>query len=316
MLAPTALGLLAGVLVVQAVFGSVHAITLGFAATLIGESVDYPSYILLNAQAGETAGAAARRVGRTLLLAVLTTVASALALALSSFTGLAQLGVLTMVGVVVAGLTAHRVVPWLLGDHVLRLPRLRVPDGAVFARGRWPRAVALVATLGAVGGLWVAHPDWWEHELANISPVSAAMRAQDASLRREMGAPDVSVFLASSGASEASGARGCRGDPAGARALAGRGTDPQPRLAGALPALTGHAGCAAALPCPMRRRSRRTCARHCRASRSGPMRSRLSSRRSTRRAARRRSRARPMPERRWERGSTRRWWRSMANGWC
>lgn len=202
-LAPTALGLLAGVLVVQAVFGSVHAITLGFAATLIGESVDYPSYILLNAQAGETAGAAARRVGRTLLLAVATTVASALALALSSFTGLAQLGLLTMVGVVVAGLTAHRVVPWLLGDHLLRLPRLRVPDGAVFAKGRWPRAVALVAALGAVGGLWVAHPDWWEHELANISPVSAAMRAQDASLRREMGAPDVSVFLASSGASEA-----------------------------------------------------------------------------------------------------------------
>jgi len=34
-LTPTAFGLLAGVLVVQTVFGSVHAITLGFAATLI-----------------------------------------------------------------------------------------------------------------------------------------------------------------------------------------------------------------------------------------------------------------------------------------
>ena len=66
---------------------SVHAITLGFAATLIGESVDYPSYILLNTLPGETARRAARRVGRTLLLAVLTTVASALALTLSSFTG-------------------------------------------------------------------------------------------------------------------------------------------------------------------------------------------------------------------------------------
>jgi predicted exporter len=202
-LTPTALGLLAGVLVVQAIFGSVHAITLGFAATLIGESVDYPSYILLNTQPGESARMAARRVGRTLMLAVLTTVASALALALSSFTGLAQLGVLTMVGVVVAGLASQRLIPWLLGERVLEFPRLRVPASAALAVARWPRAVAAAATLGALAGLAATHPDWWERDLASISPVPAAMRAQDASLRREMGAPEVSVLLASRGASEA-----------------------------------------------------------------------------------------------------------------
>jgi len=47
------------------------------------------------------------------------------------------------------------------------------------------------------------HPDWWERELVNISPVPAELRVQDATLRREMGAPEVSVFLASRGASEA-----------------------------------------------------------------------------------------------------------------
>ena len=202
-LTPTAFGLLTGVLVVQAVFGSVHAITLGFAATLIGESVDYPSYILLNAQPGETARVAARRVGRTLLLAVLTTVASALALTLSSFTGLAQLGVLTMVGIAVAGLTSHQLIPWLLGERVLEFPRLRVPASAALANARWPRVVALVVTLAAIAGLAATQPGWWERDLASISPIPAAMRAQDASLRREMGAPEVSVFLASRGASEA-----------------------------------------------------------------------------------------------------------------
>ena len=63
--------------------------------------------------------------------------------------------------------------------------------------------MALVATLVAVAGLVVKHPGWWEHDLASISPIPATMRAQDASLRREMGAPEVSVFLASRGASEA-----------------------------------------------------------------------------------------------------------------
>jgi len=202
-LTPTAFGLLAGVLVVQAVFGSVHAITLGFAATLIGEAVDYPSYVLLNAQPGETARVAARRIRGTLALAVLTTVASALALTLSSFTGLAQLGVLTMIGVVVAGLTSYRLIPWLLRERVLELPRLRVPASVALANARWPRTVALVATLGAVAGLAATRPDWWERDLASISPIPATMRAQDASLRREMGAPEVSVFLASRGASEA-----------------------------------------------------------------------------------------------------------------
>ncbi len=202
-LVPTALGLVAGVLVVQALFGSVHAITLAFAATLVGESVDYPSYVLLNASPGETAARAARRVGRTLMLAVLTTVASALALALSSFQGLAQLGVLTMVGVVVAGLASHRLIPWLLGDRVLAFPRLAIPTSARLAASRWPSRIAMAAVAVAAAGLVATHPAWWERELAALSPVPASLRALDASLRREMGAPEVSVFLASTGKTEA-----------------------------------------------------------------------------------------------------------------
>ena len=202
-LTPVAFGLLVGVLVVQALFGSVHAITLGFAATLIGEAVDYPNYLLLNTAVGETARRAAQRIGRTLLLAVLTTVASALALTLSSFTGLAQLGVLTMVGVMAAGLTTQRLLPWLLGDRVLAFRRLNVSMGANIARARWPGVIAALATL--CGTLWLAitHPAWWEHDLASISPVPAQMRELDTQLRREMGAPEVSFFVASRGASEA-----------------------------------------------------------------------------------------------------------------
>jgi predicted exporter len=135
---------------------------------------------------------------------VLTTVASALALALSSFKGLAQLGVLTMVGVVAAGLASSWIIPWLLGGHELKIARLRVPPSTKLEESRWPRIAAFAVTLCSLAALWFAYPDWWERDLAAISPVPAAMRAQDASLRREMGAPEVSVFLASHGASEAS----------------------------------------------------------------------------------------------------------------
>ena len=43
---PALAGLLAGLCALTAGFGSVHAITLAFGTTLIGEAVDYPSYVL------------------------------------------------------------------------------------------------------------------------------------------------------------------------------------------------------------------------------------------------------------------------------
>ncbi len=201
-LTPVAFGLLVGVLLVQAVFGFVHAITLAFAATLLGEAVDYPNYLLLNTGREEPAHSAAQRIGLTLALAVLTTVASAMALTLSSFKGLAQLGILTMAGVLVAGLATHRLIPWLLGSRILEFRRLHVPAGSSVMRAKWPGALALVATLAGVAGLAWSHPAWWEQDLASLSPAPAPMRELDARLRREMGAPEVSIFLASRGPSE------------------------------------------------------------------------------------------------------------------
>jgi predicted exporter len=201
-LTPVGLGLLGGMLAVQAIFGSIHGITLGFAATLIGEAVDYPNYLLLNTAAGESADGAARRIGRTLALAVLTTVASALALALSGFTGLAQLGVLTMVGVSVAGLATRFLIPWVLQEHLIEFRRMRAVAGSVSVNSVWPRRIGLAAALCAGFWLLATFPAWWERDLASISPVPQEMRNEDQRLRREMGAPEVSFFLASRGASE------------------------------------------------------------------------------------------------------------------
>ncbi|QJR11769.1 hypothetical protein DSM104443_02852 [Usitatibacter rugosus] len=196
---PVALGIAAGVLAVQAGFGSVHAITLGFGATLVGEAVDYPNYVLVQSSGDP---GALQRISRTLALGVLTTVASALALAFSGFQGLAQLGVLTMVGIVVAGAAARWLVPWMAAGHTpvvhaLPLPRIR------FSATRRTRLLAGVATLAAIAGLAATHPAWWERDLANLSPISQDMRARDAQLRAEMGAPDVGLLAATSGATEA-----------------------------------------------------------------------------------------------------------------
>lgn len=197
---PVAFGLLAGVLAVQGVFGSVHAITLGFGATLVGEAVDYPNYVMVQSH-GEGAGAMAA-VGRTLGLAVLTTVASAVALALSGFQGLAQLGVLTMVGILVAGIAARWLLPWLAHDRAPAPHPLPLPRDLAFLRSGAARAFAIIAGVAAIAGLLASHPAWWERDLASLSPIPAELRERDAKLRAETGAPEVSSLAVTQGTTE------------------------------------------------------------------------------------------------------------------
>src|SRR4029453_10174901 len=89
---PAATGLIAGIGAVSAWFGTVQGITLGFGATLLGEAVDYPSFLLTQLRAGESVAEARTRLGATLRMAILTTACGSLALLFADFPGLAQLG--------------------------------------------------------------------------------------------------------------------------------------------------------------------------------------------------------------------------------
>jgi hypothetical protein len=55
---------LIGIAAVNFWFGSVHAITLGFGVTLLGEAVDYPSYLLTQVERDERPAATLKRFCR------------------------------------------------------------------------------------------------------------------------------------------------------------------------------------------------------------------------------------------------------------
>lgn len=192
-LLPVLTGLLVGVAAVQTWFGFVHGITLGFGATLIGEAVDYPAYVFTQGIAGERLQRTLSRVWPTLKLAVLTTVFGALSLLCSSITGLAQLGMLAFVGVLVAGFVTRWILP-ALPPGVIRstphqlLPVTWLPALASVNRIRW---VVWVAAVLALATLALRHEEVWDNDLANLSPVSAPSKALDEQLRKDLGAPDV-----------------------------------------------------------------------------------------------------------------------------
>jgi predicted exporter len=194
---PVVTGIAVGAAAVSLAFGNVHAITLGFGATLIGEAVDYPSYACLNAAPGESLRRALERIWPTLRLAVLTTVLGGLTMLLSSFSGLAQLGLLTMSGVLAAGLVTSDVVPVLAGAQpVTTRPYAVSPwiDDLV-VRARRVAPVVWVLAAAALVVLLANRASLWEDDLQAMSPVPETLKAADRELRRELGAPDVRHLL-------------------------------------------------------------------------------------------------------------------------
>jgi len=207
-LLPVVSGALVGVAAVSLGFGVVHGITLGFGTTLIGEAVDYSIYLFVQSRQA----AVAENVGPedwlarfwpTIRLGVLISIVGFSSLLLSSFPGLAQLGLYSIAGLITAAAVTRFILPQLLpssfhirdvsaiGARLSRLagsaPALRLP---LFA-------LVLLACLVVLQH----RANIWNPELSSLSPVSQADVQNDARLRADLGAPDVRYMIALSGAS-------------------------------------------------------------------------------------------------------------------
>ncbi len=201
-LLPVLSGAVAGIAAVSLAFGMVHGITLGFGIALIGEAVDYSTYLLI--QSERTNGATSQTQSHwnaafwpTIRIGVLTSVIGFASLLASSFPGLSQLGLFSITGLVTAALVTRFVLPTLL-------PRdLQVRDLAPFGcrlqvwvawAGRL-RGPVLVLFIAACSVLLAKHDDLWNRELAALNPVSGADQALDIAMRADLGAPDVRYLV-------------------------------------------------------------------------------------------------------------------------
>lgn len=199
---PLASGLLAGVVLNMALFGQLHGITLALGVTLLGVALDYPIHVFAHAMPGEDGeGVTGSGLWRTLLISAITTVLGYLALALTSFEGLAQLGVLSAAGLAVAALCARYLLPLLIPDGA------RLPERAWLKRVATsvPRPTAIAKALVLLGStgllvcvlLQTATP--WSTDLSRLSTVPKDELLRDRLLRGQLGAPDVSRFLYAAG---------------------------------------------------------------------------------------------------------------------
>jgi predicted exporter len=192
-LLPVASGALAGIAAVSLAFGSVHGITLGFGITLLGEGVDYAIYLFTRVSPTSDPRSTFERIWPTLRLGMLTSICGFGAMLLSGFTGLSQLGLLSIVGLIVAAAVTREILPALLpaGFSVAATRRIGSPLAGMVRRAPALR-MALALTVVACAGVLVVNRDaLWADDISRLSPVPAEDIRLDQRLRADLGAPDI-----------------------------------------------------------------------------------------------------------------------------
>jgi predicted exporter len=211
-LLPVVSGALAGAAAVALGFGVIHGVTLGFGVTLIGESVDYSVYLLIQARRGPAGNAPATWITGfwpTVRLGLLTSLCGFASLLPSAFPGLAQLGLYSMAGLLAAAAVTRYVLPALLPEQWAAQPLRGL--GLGLARGldrlQYYRQLLWLVPALAIAVVYAHRGGLWNRDLAALSPVSAADQAFDARLRSNLGAPDVRDLIVISAADAESALR-------------------------------------------------------------------------------------------------------------
>lgn len=184
-LVPLGMGALLGLTVVSLVFDSVHGITLAFGFTLLGVAIDYPLHLFSHSRYGGPL--AAHSIWHTMRLGAVSTGLAYVALSLAGSEGLAQLGVLTAVGIVTAALVTRYWLPVLLAEGS--------PNGpAESERGtvlHYVPAAAVLALSLAVGHVSLGEDELWDDRMESLSPVPQRRLQTDTLLRSSAATPDM-----------------------------------------------------------------------------------------------------------------------------
>ena len=187
--------LFAGVIVATAsillLFGQIHGITLAFGITLAGVAIDYPIHLLTSLQGDESKDSGSvSKIWGTLKLGVLSTVIAYAAFLLSGFGGLQQLGLFTIVGLIIAALFSRWVLPMLAKNRAKEnfglsgLHHFLKYWGQYAPRLRW---IVVAAFITSTGLLLSTKMPILHLNVDSLSPIKEKRLAEGKLLRNDLG---------------------------------------------------------------------------------------------------------------------------------
>jgi len=188
---PLVTALVAAVSVTGLLFDGIHGIALAFGITLVGVAIDYPIHLFSHLKASDGALPTLRRIWPTLRLGVVTSAAGYTAMLGGDLPGLTELGTFAITGLLAAAACTRYVLPhWI---PAAMSPRHRGGPGGGNPSAPVP---VLAGTLVLLVIALLARPPQWQDDPAALSPLPGDVIAADRTLRRDLGAPDVSHLIA------------------------------------------------------------------------------------------------------------------------
>ncbi|NJN46652.1 MAG: MMPL family transporter [Candidatus Competibacteraceae bacterium] len=194
---PLASAIVVAIAAVGLLFGGIYGITLAFGITLLGVAIDYPIHLFSHLYPQATVEQNIKSIWPTLRLGTLTTAIAYLAMITADFVGLAQLGVFAITGLFTAALVTRWVLPALLPPiwtppHV---PNERIRLYALLKLPRWLGAATIAASFVILSLGVLSTSQFWEDDLAALSPIPEKLIDLDRELRAQLGAPEAGQVI-------------------------------------------------------------------------------------------------------------------------
>lgn len=202
---PLGSAVIAALTITNLLFHNVHGIIIAFGITLLGVCLDYPVHLFSHRKKTQTAQQTLHSIWPTLRLGGITTALAYLAMLGTGFSGLSQLSVFAITGLVVSLFVTRWIVPlWLESDsnamniesnithkhkYLIYLMGLKLTPFHKIS-------VAMFLLFFCVVTLMIFHDSMWSKDISDLSPVPEAAKKIDGELRNAVGAPDVNhLFL-------------------------------------------------------------------------------------------------------------------------
>jgi len=213
---PLALAILTGITTVLLFDGFIHGITIAFGITIIGIAVDYPIHLyshalFLKAQSHENKDSAEKTnhplttaiqsIWPMIRLGLITTTIGFSAIIMSDFSGLRQLGLFAVSGLVTAAMTTRFLLP--LFPIANKSSKLQVSFDSYkyliqflhYPRPGFFHLLPIVLPLIALITILFNQTTLWEKDLSALSPIPQWQKQQDFELRKAMGLPELRYTL-------------------------------------------------------------------------------------------------------------------------
>lgn len=194
---PLVSAVIAALTVTNIIFQQVHGIIIAFGITLLGVCLDYPVHLFSHQDKFQTPQQTILSIWPTLRLGVITTSLAYLAMLGTGFSGLSQLSVFAISGLVVSLFVTRWIIPtWLQKD--INKPKhqyLNFLSNLTFSFNQ--KIVTSLAIILFCGFILSNHFDnIWSKNISDLSPIPESAKKLDGELRHSIGAPDVNhVFL-------------------------------------------------------------------------------------------------------------------------